>query len=254
MARRIDRIAGALLATLAGIGPAGAADLPVDLALVFAIDVSASIDLYEVQLQRDGVARALNDPEVLASIAGGSYGRIAVAYVEWAEAARTVVDWRLVDGPVAAGALGEAIRNAPEILGTVTSISAAIDHSVSLLEGSGFEGVRRVIDVASDGRNFHGRPVQDARDAAVARGITINALVVATKGLTPGGAAELREYFRALVIGGPRAFALVAHGIEDFPRAMAAKLAAEISDRLPDGAPLHAELPQAVRPDADVRF
>lgn len=248
MARAIDRIAGAALALLACAVPASAAETGVDLALVFAIDVSASIDLYEVRLQRDGVARALVDPLVLASVAGGPHGRIAIAYVEWAEAARTVIDWRLIDGPPAANALAEAIRGAPENLGTVTSISAAIDHGVDLLETGGFETARRIIDLASDGRNFHGRPVQDARDAAVARGITVNALVVATDGMTPGSAEELREYYRALVIGGPRAFSLVAYGIEDFPRAMAAKLAAEISGLAPDGDAQHATVPAKTAP------
>jgi len=235
VARTIDRLVGAALALLACAAPSRAAETNVDLALVFAVDISASIDLYEVKLQRDGVARALVDPDVLASITGGPHGRIAIAYVEWAETARTLIDWRMIDGAVAAQALAEDIRAAPESLGTVTSISAAIDHGVQLLESGNFAGTRRVIDIASDGRNLHGRPVQDARDAAVARGITVNGLVVATEGLAPGSAEELRQYFSALVIGGSRAFVMVAYGIDDFPRAMAAKLAAEISSMEVEG-------------------
>ncbi|MBM3559202.1 MAG: DUF1194 domain-containing protein [Alphaproteobacteria bacterium] len=230
---------------------AQAADQPVDLELVFAVDVSASIDLDELKLQRDGVAQALLDPSILAAIAGGSYGRIAVAYVEWAETARMVVDWHVVDGAASAQFVADAIRAAPERLGTVTSISSAIDRGIDLFETSGYEGSRRVIDIASDGRNLHGRPVQLARDDAIARGITINALVVATRALAPGAAEELRDYFRSLVIGGPRSFAMIAYGIEDFPRAMAAKLAAEISDRLPDDPPRRAGSPDALRQVTD---
>ena len=247
MARSIDRITGAVLALLACAVPASAAETGVDLALVFAVDISASIDLQEVKLQRDGVAQALVDPDVLASIATGPHGRIAIAYVEWAETAHTVIDWRVVDGPESANALAEAIRGAPESLGTVTSLSAAIDHGVQLLDAVGLADTRRVIDIASDGRNLHGRPVQDARDAAVARGITVNALVVATQDMAPGSVEDLRQYFKALVIGGPRAFTLVAYGIEDFPRAMADKLAAEIS-ALPADSHQHATMPGDTRP------
>lgn len=247
MARTIDRLVGAALALLACAAPSRAAETTVDLALVFAVDISASIDLYEVKLQRDGVARALVDPDVLASFVSGPHGRIAIAYVEWAETARTVVDWRMIDGPPAAEALADAIRAAPENLGTVTSISAAIDHGVELFDAGGFAGTRRVIDIASDGRNLHGRPVQEARDAAVARGITVNALIVATEGLAPASIEELRQYFGALVIGGPRAFVMVAYGVDDFPRAMAAKLAAEISG-MPPEVGQHAAIPATAIP------
>src|SRR5688500_14915143 len=63
---------------------AAATDLPVDLELVLAVDVSGSIDTEHAHLQRSGYARALTDRRVVEAIQSGSFGRIALTYVEWA--------------------------------------------------------------------------------------------------------------------------------------------------------------------------
>jgi uncharacterized protein DUF1194 len=47
---------------------------------------------------------------------------------------------------------------------------------VRLLTGVGYRATRRVIDISGDGANNDGRPADQARDAAVAAGITINGL------------------------------------------------------------------------------
>ena len=62
-------------------GAAGA-DLPVDLELVLAVDVSGSINTEHAYLQRSGYARALTDHRVVDAIRGGSFGRIALTYVD----------------------------------------------------------------------------------------------------------------------------------------------------------------------------
>ena len=59
-----------------------------------------------------------------------------------------------------------------------TSISAAIDFGMAQLRRSPYQSDRRVIDVSGDGTNNSGRPVTEARDAAVAQGLTINGLVI----------------------------------------------------------------------------
>ena len=55
-----------------------------DVLLALAIDVSRSVTDDEATLQRDGYRGAMTDPAVLAAIAGGPLGAIAVAYFEWA--------------------------------------------------------------------------------------------------------------------------------------------------------------------------
>src|SRR5882757_7712276 len=74
------------------------ADLPVDLELVLAVDVSRSMDEDEQALQRDGYVDALTHPEVIAAITSGVNGRIAITYVEWAGAtSQTVIlPWRVI--------------------------------------------------------------------------------------------------------------------------------------------------------------
>src|SRR3546814_6261675 len=109
------RVAARLLA--AAVVPAIAAELPVDLELVLAVDVSGSIDTEEAALQRRGYLAALVHPDVVRAIRGGPFGRIAVTYMEWAgeHHQRVLVDWRLVDGSDTAGAFVDAL--APHQIG-----------------------------------------------------------------------------------------------------------------------------------------
>ena len=197
---------------------------------MLAVDVSASIDTGEVNLQRRGYLAALTNPRVVDAITSGPLGRVALTYVEWAGTQRTVVDWTLIDGAPAAEAFAAALAAVAPMAGAITSISGAIDYSTVLFDGNGFDGTRRVIDISSDGRNSSGRSVAAARDNAVASGITINALPI-SKGGAAGIAVRtgLDRYYHDLVIGGPGAFMEVADGPEDFPQAILNKLILEIA-------------------------
>src|SRR5512145_3567 len=90
-----------LAAVLRSLPLARAADLPVDLELILAVDVSRSMDIDEQELQRNGYVAALTHPEVVAAITQGRHGRIALSYIEWAgpDTQYKVVDWRVIDGP-----------------------------------------------------------------------------------------------------------------------------------------------------------
>ena len=97
-------------------GPVAAADdLPVDLELVLAVDISLSMDEDEQRLQRDGYAAAFRHPEIIEAIRSGPHGRIAVTYVEWAGESfqRTVVPWTLIDGPPTARPFADKLAAAP---------------------------------------------------------------------------------------------------------------------------------------------
>lgn len=67
MPRAVLALSG-LCAALWLAPPPARADIPVDLELVLAVDISRSIDLDEAQLQRAGYQAALEDPGVLAAI------------------------------------------------------------------------------------------------------------------------------------------------------------------------------------------
>src|SRR5262249_56270995 len=62
-----------------------------------------------------------------------------------------------------------------------TSISGALQFAKPLFDASGFNGIRRVIDVSGDGANNSGPPVTLLRDDVLAAGITINGLPIMLK-------------------------------------------------------------------------
>ena len=77
-----------------------------------------------------------------------------------------------------AHAFAKAVQDALRPLPGWTSISGAIDFCTGLLLSCGYVATRRVIDISGDGANNDGRPVTEARDAAVAAGVTINGLPI----------------------------------------------------------------------------
>ncbi|MGE5202172.1 MAG: DUF1194 domain-containing protein [Acidobacteriota bacterium] len=209
----------------------------VDLQLVLAADVSRSIDNDEFQLQREGIAAALQNPEVLRAIRSGPLGVVAVSFVEWSGTGEqnVVVDWSLIRDEEGAGIVGEQVLKAPRSFIGRTSISEAIDFSARLFETSGMTSTRKVIDVSGDGTNNSGRPILEARDEAVARGIVINGLAIINLNPNfgylahtqpPGG---LPNYYRDNVIGGPGSFVLQIEDFHSFAQAMVQKLVQEIS-------------------------
>ena len=84
-------------------------------------------------------------------------------------------------------------------------------------------GERRVIDISGNGVNNDGRDDAAARDDAVAAGVTVNGLPILD--LVP----ELDRYYARAVIGGPRAFLVVARDIASFAEAVRRKLVIEIA-------------------------
>ncbi|MEX2631142.1 MAG: DUF1194 domain-containing protein [Tistlia sp.] len=217
----------------------------VDLELVLAVDVSRSMDLHEQEVQRAGYVAAFRHPQVLEAITGGSHGRIAVLYLEWAGAAlqEVIVPWSLVEGRASAEAFAARLEAAPLRDATRTSISGGLAFAARRFEESGVFGLRRVIDVSGDGPNNMGAPVDVVRDELVEQGITINGLPLLLG--RPGGFLDIELldlYYEDCVIGGPGAFLVPVTDISEFGTAIRRKLILEIA-----GAPA-AVVPAAVRP------
>jgi hypothetical protein len=222
---------------LASIAPAARAADPVDMLLVLAADVSRSVTEPKFKLQREGAAAAISHPDVVRAITSGTHRRIAVCFVEWAAAGmqNVVVDWTVIAAD--ARGFGDKLVEAPRSFMGSTSISDAIDFSVRQLDRAPFSSDRHVIDISGDGNNNSGRLVTNASDDALAKNITINALVILTPlnesfrpehTNPPGG---LEKYFQDNVIGGYGAFTIVAESHEAFGRALTKKLVREIADR-----------------------
>jgi hypothetical protein len=234
---RLIRCVPALLALMLLQASLARAAEGVDLLLVLASDVSRSVDHPKYMLQREGYAAAISDPQVLDAIRSGPHGKIALSFVEWSGygAQKVVIDWTMVDGPGAARKFGDQLLELPRSFADRTSISGGIDFSMALLARAPFEAARRTIDVSGDGTNNAGRDVRLARDEAVAKGVTINGLVILSDRAVPWNAEHtnppggLEKYYRDNVIGGPGSFVTVAENHTSFGRAIIKKMIAEIA-------------------------
>lgn len=229
---------GVIFAFLALARPVQAGT-PVDLALVFAVDVSLSMAEDEAKLQRHGYSAALRDKRIIESIRGGTLGRIAVTYIEWSAVTdqRVLVDWRVISDEASADAFADELDRAPFKSGTTTSISAGLDFAVRQIQNSPYSAMRRVIDVSGDGYNDYGRSIAQSRDAAVAAGIVINGLPVMDKRPSWREAAppDLDQYYAGNVVGGPGSFYLVIREAHDFDDATLRKMILEIAARQAKG-------------------
>jgi hypothetical protein len=230
------RVLGVLLVGLVVFAPtARAAD--VDLLLVLAADVSRSIDAAKFQLQRDGYASAIADARVLDTIRAGRNGRIGLSFVEWSGigAQRIVVDWMSVADAASAKDFGDRLLESPRSFADRTSISGAIEFAMAQLVRAPFNASRQTIDISGDGTNNSGRDVAELRDAAVAKGITINGLAILSETPLPWNPEHtnppggLDHYYRTNVIGGPGAFVMVAKNFDSFGEAIINKLIAEVA-------------------------
>src|SRR4029453_12241042 len=131
------RVVAALLSLALTLSPpAVRAAEPVDLLLVLAADVSRSVTEPKFKLQREGAAAAITHPEVVKAITSGPNRRIAVCFLEWATAGQqnVVIDWTVIDDGEAARSFGEKLVELPRSFAGSTSISNAIDFSVTQLE------------------------------------------------------------------------------------------------------------------------
>jgi hypothetical protein len=233
-------IAG-LIALFLALLPARAAQiaenpaaLPVDLALVLAVDASRSIDADEAALQRKGYMAAISHPDFVNAIKmGGPNGRIALAYFEWAGQVQpeSIVTWQVIDSQESASAFADMIHGSNDDSLRGTSISSALIFATGLISAAPYQEERRVIDVSGDGPNNVGSPVKDARDSAVAAGIVINGLPLLVR---PSPTYKhVDRYYHDCVIGGPGAFVLPVYDIQEFETAVRRKLILEVSGNQP---------------------
>jgi hypothetical protein len=216
---------------------ARAETMDVDLLLVLSADVSRSLDATKFQLQRNGYAAAISNPRVLEAVRSGPNGRIGLAFVEWSGvgAQKVIIDWTAIGDARSAQQFSSQLIEAQRPFADRTSISGGIDFAMEQLARSPFKSGRRTIDVSGDGTNNSGRDVTVARDEAVAKGVTINGLVIlsptplswnAEHTHPPGG---LANYYKNNVIGGPGSFVMAAEDFNSFGVAIMNKMIAEIA-------------------------
>jgi Protein of unknown function (DUF1194) len=209
----------------------------VDVELAIAVDVSYSMDLDELAVQREGYAQAIVSKEFLQALRTGPNSKISVTYFEWSASSdqKIVIPWRVIDGPESADAVANEIMKSPVRRGSRTSISGAILFAMPLFDEDPHRGVRRVIDISGDGPNNNGAPVTPVRDEALAKGIVINGLPIMVKepSYSTMDIDNLDWYYEDCVIGGPGSFVVPIKDREDFKEAIRTKLLLEVAGRTP---------------------
>jgi len=235
----------AIVALLSGVTlaqPVAAAEEPVDLALVMAVDVSESVDHDEYILQHEGIARAVESAKLVQQVVNGKRGAIEVAVMEWSDRDKQVitVDWMRISDQKSADAFAAAVRASRRSSEGLTAIGDALLAAHALLDRAPAAADRRIVDVSGDGMANIGPPVQTVRDELVAAGITINGLAIL--------ASEpwLESYYDQYVIGGTGAFLLRAEDFNSFANAMQNKMQGEVAGLTPPGAHRLAEAEPAV--------
>lgn len=210
----------------------------VDIELVLAVDVSYSMDMEELAVQREGYAQAIVSKEFLQALKTGPHGKIAVTYFEWAASSdqKIIIPWRVIDGPETADAVANEIVRTPIRRASRTSISGAIHFAMPLFEDNPYHGLRRVIDISGDGPNNNGAPVTTARDEALAKGIVINGLPIMVKepSYSTMDIDNLDFYYEDCVIGGPGSFVVSIKDREKFKEAIRTKLLMEVAGTTPE--------------------
>ncbi len=230
----------------------------VDLELVLLADASGSIDEGELRFQREGYANALQHPSVLSAILSGARRRIAVTYVEWATADSQdiVVPWRVIPDAASARAFAAQLIDPAKPRKTFggNAIGSALALATAMIQKNEIAGARKVIDLSADSANsWTGIPIETARQAAIAAGMTINGLAILCRDERCGGRPvgyDLEAAFERTIIGGPGAFVVTAEDRQSFEQAVRRKLILEISDV--GGRPLRQASATSQHPSTDV--
>ena len=217
------------------------------LALVLALDVSASVDRDEDQLQRGGLARALVAPEVeRAFLAGPS---VALYIFEWSGPQHQVTvppGWQIVESKEdlirIAASLAVHPPGGPERYYKTTAVGSALAYAARALQEAP-SCWTRTVDVAGDGANNQGDEPRIIYGGHLLEEVTVNALVIGgalrNSDQLPGDEdKELVAWFEAEVLHGPGAFSVLAEGYPDYERAMTAKLLRELELPVVGGSPI----------------
>ncbi|MEM7321006.1 MAG: DUF1194 domain-containing protein [Pseudomonadota bacterium] len=197
------------------------------LALVLAIDVSASIDQQDYALQRDGLANALRSPDVVDAFLS-SPAPVALAAYEWSgpRRARLILDWTMMSRAQDLLAAADQIGSQHRYRSGSTSIGYALNFGAAVLD-SAPACARKTLDLSGDGLPNEGDHPQAIYRTGAFDGVTVNALAI-------GGSEPLETlvaYLTRHVLRGHDAFVEVAIDHRDFETAMRRKLVREVQTR-----------------------
>ena len=198
----------------------------VDLALVLAVDGSASVTYEEFGLIAGGMAAALREPPTIAALIGGPAKASLCSLLLWsgAGAQEVITGWTLIASKADAIGFAEQVDNMPRVVTAgETAIGEALLASLTLLSHIPDTPARQVVNVIGDGRSNSGLAPGPVRDRMAEAGITINGLCILHE------EPDLLESYTREVIGGQGAFAVTCQDYPAFAAAMKQKLARELN-------------------------
>jgi hypothetical protein len=193
----------------------------VELAMVLAIDGSASVSYDEFGLIAGGIAAALRDPAVAAGLTGTS----VLSLLLWSGTGQqdVITGWTPIATADDLAAFADGVDNMPRsVRAGATAIGEALLASLTLLARVPAVAKRNVVNVVGDGRSNDGIAPGPVRDRMAAADITINGLCILHE------EPDLLASYTGEVIGGPGAFAVICREYKDFAEAMRQKLTREI--------------------------
>jgi len=237
---KLTRLAACAVAAFALAQPAHA--VPVSLELYLAADVSGSIDATDFALQRQGFAAAFQSAGVINAILNSGSGGIAVKLVDFGTNVVTAVDWMQITDAASSNAFAAAVLAASRgATGINDGQSNLMNVALADLNGNGFEGTRRLLDIASEGSQCGALScpaVQTSRDNFLAGGgSAINAIWLNDRdffGLDPTDAVNAFAYGSLNVIGGTGAFQVFAADFTAFGPAIEQKIIREVTGTAPE--------------------
>lgn len=205
----------------------------VDAAVVLAVDVSGSITGESWDLQRNGLAAAIESKEFYTSISVSYLGRVAIAIVEWGSTPHLVIDWVEVETHDDLKQLATRVRALSRSESGGTCMIKALNFSAALLEPWKNSAYKRIIDMSGDGKENCSTGVDNPLDVKIVseniadQNITINGLPI----ITPSE-PKIDDFYAEFVIGGPGSFMLPVEGFKDFESVMKKKLIIEVSQNM----------------------
>jgi Ca-activated chloride channel homolog len=193
----------------------------VELAMVLAVDGSASVTYEEFGLIASGMATALRDPTVAAGLTGTSI----LSLLLWSGIGQhdIITGWTPIGTAADLAAFADDVDNMPRtVKAGNTAIGEALLAALTLLAQVPAIPKRNIVNVIGDGRSNDGIPPGPIRDRMAAADITINGLCILHE------EPDLLTSYTEDVIGGPGAFAVTCREFKDFIEAMRQKLTREI--------------------------
>ena len=194
----------------------------VELAMVLAVDGSASVTYEEFGLIAGGMAAALRDKTVVEGLVGKS----VLSVLLWSGAGQQdiLTNWTRIGSEADLRAFADDVENMPRtVKAGSTAIGEALLASLTLLAHVPAIPKRGIVNVIGDGRSNEGIAPGPIRDRMAAADITINGLCILHE------EPDLVTSYTNEVIGGPGAFAVTCRDYADFAEAMRQKLTREIT-------------------------